>query len=351
MKPKINKRKVCCISDLHIGVHQNSMTWHNIAIEWAGWLKQQLKRKKVTDIIIAGDLFHYRDEIAVNTIHVVTGILNMWSEFNIILLVGNHDAYYKDRSEVNSLSIISGWSNITVISTPTTCEWYNKRVTICPWGTETRAIDKCDILFGHFEIQSFKFNQYKVCDTGMRATSLLKKSPLTITGHFHLREERNYKSGTILYLGNPFQMDFGDVYSTKGYYLLDIPTGEFEFFENTVSPTHQKVKLSELVEYKTINRTVKNIFKNNIVKLIIDKQISPDDMDILLKKLLQLESISITADYDVNFNKFGLDSDEEHDLSGVDITIAIEEFVNLLEDIPNKDEIIEYTIELYNKCK
>jgi hypothetical protein len=74
-------------------------------------------------------------------------------------------------------------------------------------------------------------------------------------------------------------------------------------------------------------------------------------MDILLKKLLQLESISITADYDVNFNKFGLDSDEEHDLSGVDIPVAIEEFVNLLEDIPNKDEIVEFTVELYNKCK
>jgi len=351
MKPKINKRKVCCISDIHIGVHQNSNTWHDIAVEWAGWLKQQLVRKKIKDIIIAGDLFHYRDEIAVNTIHVVTDILNMWSEFNIILLVGNHDAYYKDRSEINSLSILSGWNNITVVSKPTTCTWYDKQITICPWGTEVRAIDKCDILFGHFEIQSFKYNQFKVCDSGMRATSLLKKSPLTITGHFHLREERNYKSGTILYLGNPFQMDFGDVYSSKGYYILDVPEGEYEFFENTVSPTHQKVKLSELVEYGSINEVVKRIFSNNIIKLIIDKQISPDDMDILLKKLLQLESISITADYDVNFNKFGLETDSEHDLSGVDISVAIEEFVNLLEDIPNKKEIIEYTVELYNKCK
>lgn len=351
MKPKINKHKICCISDIHIGVHQNSKVWHDIAIEWAAWLKKELKKQNIKDIMIAGDLFHYRDEIAVNTIHIVTDILKMWNDFNIILLVGNHDAYYKDRSEVNSLSILSGWSNITVISTPTQCEWFGKSVMICPWGTDIRAIEKSDIIFGHFEIESFKYNQYKVCDSGIRAGSILKKSPLTITGHFHLREERQYKNGTILYLGNPFQMDFGDVYSSKGYYILDVKHGTYEFNENEKSPTHQKVKLSELVEYGTINNTVKRIFKNNIIKLIIDKQISPDDMDVLLKKLLQLKSISITADYDVNFNKFGLESSEEHDLSGVDIPVAIEEFVNLLEDIPNKDEIVEYTVDLYNKCK
>ena len=46
-----------------------------------------------------------------------------------------------------------------------------------------------------------------------------------------------------------------------------------------------------------------------------------------------------------------MDEDQETDLSGVDIPVAIEEFVNLLEDVPNKQEIIEYTVELYNKCR
>lgn len=126
---------------------------------------------------------------------------------------------------------------------------------------------------------------------------------------------------------------------------------KYTFYENSVSPTHQKIKLSELVEIGKINKHVKDIFKNNIVKLIIDRQISADDMDLLLKKYMQLKSLSITADYDVNFNKFGLESDQEYDLSGVDISVAIEEFVNLLEDVPNKKEIIDYTVDLYNKCK
>ena len=325
--------------------------WHETTLKWASWLKKELSAKGITDIIIPGDLFHYRDEIAVNTIHVVTEVLNIWKSFNILILVGNHDAYYKDKSDVNSLSIISGWENITVVSEPTQIECFNRKFMICPWGTAVSEMKKSDIIFGHFEIQSFKFNQHKICEEGINSSELLKKTPLVITGHFHLREERKYKKGTILYVGNPFQMDFGDVYSTKGYYVLDLVTSDYTFHENNISPTHQKVKLSELVETKTINKQVRDTFRNNIVKLIVDLNVASDDMDILLKKFLELDAKSITVDYDVNFDKFGLDEDQETDLSGVDIPVAIEEFVNLLEDVPNKQEIIEYTVELYNKCR
>lgn len=346
-----NKREVCCVSDIHVGVHQNQAMWHDIAIEWAVWLDKQLKQKGIEDIIIAGDLFHYRDEIAVNTIHVVTKMLKIWKDYNIVLLVGNHDAFYKDNSTINSLSILTGWNNITVVDEPTLAECFKSKLMFCPWGTATKQIEPCDIIFGHFEITSFKYNQHKICEDGINSTALLKKAPLVITGHFHLREERKYKNGNILYLGNPFQMDFGDVYSTKGYYTLDLVTRKYKFYENDVSPTHQKVKLSTLVEEQTINDKVKSWFKNNIVKLIIDKNVSPDDMDILLKKFLELKAMTITADYDVNFNKFGLLDQQDHDLSGVDIPVAIEEFVNLLEDVPDKQEIIQYTVDLYNKCK
>lgn len=351
MTVNITNRKVCCVSDIHVGVHQNSAMWHDITLNWARWLSAELRQHKIKDILIMGDLFHYRDEIAVNTIHVVSDILEIWKDYNIILLVGNHDAFYKDKSDINSLSILRGWNNIEVISTPTKVTAFNKQLMFCPWGTTTKQIDKCDIIFGHFEITSFKFNQHKICEDGINSKELFKKSPLVITGHFHLREERQYKEGQILYLGNPFQMDFGDVYSTKGYYILDIVDGDFNFHENAISPCHQKIKLSTLVEQQTITNEVRNTFKNNIVKLIIDKNVAPDDMDILLKRFLELDSISITVDYDVNFNKFGLIDETDHDFSGVDIAVAIEEFVGMLEEVPDKKDIIKHTINLYNSCR
>jgi len=73
----VSHPKICCISDIHVGVHQNSNQWHTIALDWAAWLRDDLKSKGVKDIVISGDFFHYRDEIAVNTIHFATEVLNL----------------------------------------------------------------------------------------------------------------------------------------------------------------------------------------------------------------------------------------------------------------------------------
>ena len=64
-----SSNKVACISDIHLGVHQNAHTWHEIALDFARWLDQELKLRDIKDIIIAGDIFHNRHEIGVNTIH------------------------------------------------------------------------------------------------------------------------------------------------------------------------------------------------------------------------------------------------------------------------------------------
>jgi len=346
----LNKPTVCCVSDIHIGVHQNSNQWHNITLEWARWLASELKKKNVTDIIISGDFFHYRDEIAVNTIHLATTILDTWKDFNIIMLVGNHDAYYKDRSDINSLSILSGWDNIVVIASPTLVTLFGKKIMFCPWGTTPSHISKSDIIFGHFEISTFKQNGYKICEDGFKASHLLDKAPLVISGHFHLRDERVYQKGTILYLGNPFQMDFGDLESKKGYYILDLETAEYKFTENTISPKHKKIYLSELVKIGRLNKQVKEQFDNNFVKFIIDRNISPDEVDIVLKKFTTLNSASINVDYAANFEKYKLDESVTCDFSGIDVTTAINEFINLM-DIDNKKEITNYTIDLYKQCR
>tara|TARA_R110002074_G_scaffold392046_1_gene577252 strand:+ start:495 stop:1538 length:1044 start_codon:yes stop_codon:yes gene_type:complete len=345
----VSHPKICCISDIHVGVHQNSNQWHTIALDWAAWLRDDLESKGVKDIVISGDFFHYRDEIAVNTIHFATEVLNLWKDFNIIMLVGNHDAYYKDRSDVNSLSILAGWDNIRIISEIETHKILDKQVTFCPWGCNVPDIPKSDIIFGHFEIQNFKQNSFKICSTGIKSGDILDKSSLIISGHFHLRDERIYDNGRILYLGNPFQMDFGDIDSTKGYYILDINTLQYDFTENVLSPQHKKIYLSELVTAGKITKRTKDQFNNNFIRFIVDKNVSPDEIDLILQKLYTLNPLSINVDYAANFNKYKLDESIIHDFSGIDIETAINEFVNII-DMENKKEVIDYTIDLYRKC-
>jgi len=345
----INNTNVCCVSDVHIGVHQNSSVWHNIALKWARWLASELKSNDIRDIIISGDFFHYRDDIAVNTIDFASQLLEEWADFNIVMLVGNHDAYYKDKSDVNSLSILDGWSNITVISKPTTAVIFGKTVTFCPWGTRSHEIPKSDLVFGHFEIRNFKQNIFKVCDDGVPADELLDKCGLIISGHFHLRDEREYSNGRILYLGNPYQMDFGDIENKKGYYILDFNNLSYEFTPNNISPEHYKIHLSELAKAGKLTDEVRDRFENNFIKFVIDKNISPDEVDLVLRKFMSLKPVHINVDYAINFSQFAVDDSKIQDFSGVDVATAIEEFINLME-IDHKNEVVKHTIELYKKC-
>ena len=351
-KPEITvqSNKVCCIADLHIGVHQNSIYWHDTALTWAKWIAKELAEKKIKDIFILGDIFHYRDEIAVNTLHTVNEIFKIWKKFNIVLIVGNHDAYYKDRSDVNSISIFDERKNVIVVSTTTSATLFGKECLFVPWGESVDEISKKDIIFGHFEIESFKMNSYKLCDKGTKTSALLDKANLILTGHFHLREERDYNGKKIVYVGNPFEMDFGDTGSTKGYYILDFNTLDLSFFENTLSPKHKKISLTELIKLNTTDKfSLKDEIENNIVKLIIDKQVASDNIDSLIKKISSYKPFSASIEYTVN-NNIVVTDDAGVDMSGIDIEKAIEEFVNML-DIQEKDSIIAYCQGLYKKCK
>ena len=144
-------------------------------------------------------------------------------------------------------------------------------------------------------------------------------------------------------------MDFGDVDNIKGYYILDMSDMSYTFTQNTVSPEHKKISLSELVKEGSITEKVKKDFSNNFVKFSIDKNISPDEIDIVLNKLMSLRPISITVDYVINFNKYQIDEEVIKDFSGVDVPTAIEEFIGMLE-IENKTEVTKQTVDLYKKC-
>lgn len=346
---KLNNPRVAIISDLHLGVHTNSSFWHTIAIEWAMWLRDELTSKGITDIIFCGDWHHNRSEISVSTLQVSADILNILKDFNLIAIAGNHDIYFKHRTDVNSLSIFKNRQNINIIDSKViSIKQFDKTLTFCPWNTQVEDIPNSDVIFGHFEIESFAMNTYKVCEEGLKVKDLLRKSSLILSGHFHTRHSKQYGSGTIMYVGNPFQMDFGDINNDKGYHILDLNDLECTFFENKISPQYKKISLGELVEAGELTSEIKNTFNKNIVKLKIDKNISQEDLDFLLQKLHLLTPLELTIDYDINFNRLMTETEEKEDLSGIDIEQAISEFVNLLE-IENKKDIIEYTVDLYRK--
>jgi len=269
----LNKNKVAIFSDLHLGIYGNSETWHKIAIDWATWIAQELKDKKIKDILFLGDFFHNRSEISVQTMYVASKLLDILKDFNILMIVGNHDAFYKNRSDVHSLGLINGHEKITIVDKNRTIDAFGKTLLFVPWNNELPD-GKFDYIFGHFEIQSFKMNNYKVCDHGLSSIDFLASRTDTVfSGHFHHRNTKKYNEGKINYVGNTFSMDFADVDNAKGYYILDIENGDLEFSENTVSPKFKKILVSKIKSY------TKEDIQNNIIKLIVDIEMTDKQVE------------------------------------------------------------------------
>ena len=345
---KIINSEIGIFSDPHYGVHRNSETWHKIALNHAKWAAEQFKARSIKDIIIPGDIFHDRNDIAVNTLHNVTDIFDCLRDFNIIITVGNHDAFYKDKSDINSVSILRGWSNITVVDKLVVLETHGRKIALCPWGQNIEEVPACDLIVGHFEINSFKMNSFKVCTNGLKASDLTSRAKLTITGHFHHREERKYNEGTILYVGCPYQQDWGDYGTTKGLYTLDLDTLKYEFVENNISPRYNKVRYSELASGTYTPESLKGFISGNIVKFFIDKPLEPDTVDTIIRKLVSIKPVEFTIEYD--YSQSSIVNSEEANTKDFNISVdnSISEFIDLL-DIKYKDKVKSYVTDLYHK--
>lgn len=345
IKPKNNK--VLFFSDLHLGVHQNSQTWHNICLDLAHWIASRMDENNLDTIFFAGDVFHDRHEIGVNTLHTAKKFFDILKNYQIHILPGNHDAFLSSTVEVNSVEILAQ-DNIHVYTNPTTIKVGDKLVTFCPWKTLVKNLEPVDMLVGHFEIANFRMNATKICDHGDSSTDLLRKAKAVITGHFHFREQRTYEDKYVLYLGSPYEMDFGDRDQQKGVSIVDFNNlNNIEFIVNNVTPKHYRLKISELVQKKYTNLPA--LIKGNIVSVYVDTKLDTLTLDLLISKLAQYGPLQFRTEFNV-LDTAQIETKDIKKLS-IDIETAFHEFIEHVETRATKKEVLEKCIELYKLCK
>jgi DNA repair exonuclease SbcCD nuclease subunit len=338
----IKKTKVAIFTDLHLGIYGNSEKWHETALNWADWIVSDLTNRKIRDIFFLGDFFDNRSEISVQTIHVAAQIIEKFKSFNMFMIVGNHDAYYKNRSDVHSLGMVRGHENITLIDKNLEFTAFEKRFLFVPWNNDIPD-ETFDYVFGHFEIQTFKMNNFVVCTHGLTPSDLFKTNAKSIfSGHFHNRNSKKYKQGEIHYVGSCFPMDFSDVANSKGYHILDVEDGSLEFVENEISPKFIKIYLSSV---KSLD---KSIIANNIVKLVVDIEIDEKKLEKLQTALSNLGPWQFTVDH----NTVTATLEDVENIDSIDISAMFDEFYQQLGlDEDQLERVKKINTELYEKNK
>ena len=346
-----NSSRVAIFSDIHLGVHQNSIFWHSVALKWCDWFVTELDRHNIDTVLFLGDYFDHRDEIANNTLDVGYQIMSKLQRFKLIMIPGNHDSFYKEHADVNSLKIFSGWNNVRLLNDISSIDFGNTSATFVPWGGDIDQVRWTPYLFGHFAINTFSMNGSKVCTKGVDVDKIASLSPQVFSGHFHKRDVRVYDASTITYVGNTFETSFGETDCTKGYHILNFDTGSLEFFPNPISPKHVKMYVTDILKVGNIPSDVKGNIKGNIVRLYVDKFIPPDVIDALQAKVKIFEPAQSSVEFLTTTATINIDDAiRDSDLSDISVDKAIEEFVSFLE-VPNKEKIREMCLAFHTKCK
>lgn len=336
--------KLAIFGDLHIGIRRDSTDWHNVAYEWADDMIKNLREHDVKDIVFLGDFFHNRSMISVNTLDAAGKFIRKFKDFNLHMILGNHDLFYDKEFTTSGVNLLNEAENIKVYTEPTHHRFGSKDVLFCGWGYDP-LLYSADILFTHAEVSTFMTRRNQERLEGYKMSDLLSRYELVYSGHYHMRQKKEYERGSVRYVGNPFPMDFSDDGLTKGFDIYDTETEETIFIENKISPKYHAFKLSRLIKFRDFEK-LSQLIENSYFKVVIDKNITLQDIDKLLNLLKAHNPKDVTVEWE-NGKDF-VQNVEDYEVSGFDVRNAMEEYIDLL-DVADKPWIKRYIVELYEK--
>ena len=240
-------KKAACFTDIHFGLKSGSRTHNQDCENFVSWFCDTARAHGCETAIFLGDWHHNRSTTDVSTMNYTVSNLEKLSQSfeKVYFILGNHDLFYKDKREINSIEFMRLFPNIVPIR-----ELYTEGdVTIMPWligdeWTEVKQL-KSRYIFGHFELPHFYMNaMVQMPDHGQLQTGHFQHQELVFTGHFHKRQQK----GNVVYIGNAFPHNYADAGDDdRGMMMLEWG-GKPEYHSWPDQPIYRTYKLSQIID-------------------------------------------------------------------------------------------------------
>lgn len=339
--------KIALISDLHFGVKQSDQTFQKSQLKFfENQLVEELKMRNIKNIFVLGDIFDTRQAVNVQTLNVVMNLFkNTFADFDIKVIVGNHDLYYKTTTDVHSLVALNELPNVEVFEKPSTFEFHGHNITMLPWITDYSAklTEKSEYCFAHLDIVGFMMDRVNVCSDGITIKELTKNFEHIYTGHFHTRSHKEIGKCSIDYIGSPYQITRIDAGQDRGCTILDLDTNETELIVNAESIKYIKLTYPEIPD------NLEEFVKNNVVDVEIPYEFS-DQSKLIHEYTKKISDNNVYSISTTIGKKPDTTVKVDEDLSGIDLFSLFKSYTEQLTTI-NKTEIYQELINLYNTFK
>jgi len=278
--------KVAIITDTHYGARKGSKLFHDYFEQfYKNIFFPTLEQYGITTVIHMGDAFDSRKSIDYQSLEWAKRVVfEPLKNYQVHMIVGNHDSYYKNTNNVNSPQLLlKDYPNIQTYSTPSEIKVENLDILLLPWicmENEEQSLKmikktKAKVAMGHLELQGFRVNRQIVMEHGLEA-NLFKNFKKVFSGHYHTRSN----NGTVFYLGNPYEIYWTDVGDTRGFTIFDTETLEHEHVDNPYKMFHNIYY--ENTNYQTFNSSE---YENKIVKVVVRKKTDTKKFEKFIDKL------------------------------------------------------------------
>lgn len=335
--------KIAILNDTHCGIRNaNEIFLENAATFYREVFFPYCKKHDIKQIIHLGDYYDNRKTISIKALHHNRkNFLEPMRDMGMYMDIfpGNHDVYYKNTNEVNSLKEVLGhfMNEINIIMEPTVLEYGSTKIAMLPWmnsqnydkSLEFVKTCKADILCGHLELEGFELMKGVTNKHGM-SRDIFANFEMVLTGHFHTRSQRD----NVTYLGSQMEFFWSDAHDDKYFYVFDTETRELE-------KIHNPNTLFEKVMYNDVENDYTKFdasrFAGKFVKVIVIEKKDTFIFDKVIEKIQaqKIHSLQIAE----NFSEFLGENVDDEEVSVEDTGELLDSYIDAVDTDLDKDRI------------
>ena len=342
--------RIAILNDTHCGVKNGSEVFLNNAEDfYTKVFFPYLKENNIDTILHLGDYFEHRKYINFKALNQNKRVfLDVLRErgIHMSIIPGNHDVYYKNTNQLNSLTeCLSEYSDcVTIYGECVDLKLDNVTIGMVPWicpETESDCLKflnntKAQIVMGHFELGGFKYmGNANIKSHGMDR-KVLKKFDAVYSGHYHTKSTQD----NVTYLGTQLELTWSDAGDPKYFHIFDTETRE-------ITPVRNPHTLFEKITYDEENPIAlrEHMVKGKYIKIVVISKKDLFEFDKFLEKVYNFNPHEVKIIE--TFEEYQSSSVDDEKISTDSTQTLLNDYVDATETNLDNDKLKKMLQELY----